>query len=82
MAATPDTHGTMLQSRQPRPQNWPNDVATPAELNSLRVPFCQNQEVMVLFPEAVHGAALAYLGKRTPRRSGSLDLWGPGWQTC
>eukprot|EP00969_Alexandrium_andersonii_P237908 10501161-Alexandrium_andersonii.AAC.1 len=71
MAADRAAYENMLRTRQLRSAQWPADVFTPASLNKLRVPFCQQKELLLLSPEAAHGAALAYLAQRgdsTPLR--------------
>eukprot|EP00969_Alexandrium_andersonii_P241601 10668451-Alexandrium_andersonii.AAC.1 len=50
--AAADDYDAMLRSRQLRSANWPRDVLTSGDLTSLRVPFCQTKEVMLLSPEA------------------------------
>eukprot|EP00969_Alexandrium_andersonii_P192680 8511608-Alexandrium_andersonii.AAC.1 len=64
----------MALQRGLRSRDWPNDVVSPAQMKPLRVPFVQSKPVMVLSPEAVHGAAYTYLTKHDD--STPLRIWG------
>eukprot|EP00969_Alexandrium_andersonii_P163077 7209718-Alexandrium_andersonii.AAC.1 len=75
MANDRASYENMLRARQLRSAQWPTDIFTPASLNKLRVAFRQQKALLLLSPEAAHGAALEYLAKGAIRRlSGFMDV--------
>eukprot|EP00969_Alexandrium_andersonii_P299543 13243069-Alexandrium_andersonii.AAC.1 len=75
MASDKASYENILRARQLRSSQWPADILTPAKLNKLWVPFCQQKELLLLSPEAAHGLALEYLAKRDD--STPLRIRGP-----